>query len=150
MKLETYAKIGIISGIAIAVLVGVDLTIMVLNHEFGVNFRDLTHTISEKQQEEILNSFYELPEYIAFKERYPDSRSEVKNDIRRVQLILSQYEASTQNGLELEITQHYFEDTIHVDAKCDIHQRNSDIRRQAQGGIAYDYIKTTTCVNPAQ
>ena len=71
MKLETYAKIGIISGIAIAVLVGVDLTLMVLNHEFGVNFRDLTHTISEKQQEEILDSFYELPEYIAFKERYP-------------------------------------------------------------------------------
>lgn len=66
MKLETYAKIGIVSGIVLAAIVGGNLTIMVLNHEFGMNFHNVGK-MSEAKQQEIIDSFYDLPEYKAFK-----------------------------------------------------------------------------------
>ena len=150
MKLETYAKIGIVSGILVAILVGIDLTLMVLNHEFGYDFRERQYNLSEKQQQEILDGFYTMPEYIAFKDRYPDSRSQLQITESQVRLILTQYEPSRQNGLKMEITQHASDDFVYLEARCDAVDRKSGLRQNAEGGFVFDYIKTTPCVNPSQ
>ena len=150
MKLETYAKIGIITGIAIATLVGINLTIMVLNHEFGYDFRDMRYGLSGNERQEILDSFSELPEYIAFMERYPDSSVQTRASERDVRMEITKYDPTTQNGLRLEISQHGFDDHVYTEANCDSFKRNSGIREHAREGMTLDYIKTTPCVESVQ
>ncbi len=147
MKLESYAKIGIISAIVMFGVLSANFTVMILNHEFGFSFHDLNN-FDGKQKQEILNEFYKLEEYKLFKERFPDSRSNIQDDDRRLELKLSQYEPSTENGLTLRISQHFTQDYAEIKAECDPGSRNFGFRTHASDGLAYDFIKTTSCLDP--
>ena len=147
MQLESYAKIGIIAAIVMFGVLTANFTVMILNHEFGYGFHDW-NVFNDKQKEEITNEFYELEEYKLFKERFPDSRLNIYDQGSRLELTLSQYEPSTENGLTLQLSQRSERSDADISVRCDITSRNSGLRTHADGGLAYDFIKTTSCLDP--
>ena len=150
MKLETYAKIGILSGIVLASLVAVGFTLMILHHEFDIRFDRTDYLFSEEDQQKMLNSFYELPEYKKFKELYPDSLDNIMIDNHRIELIVMQYEPSTENALLLEIRQDNNDNNPHLHAHCDAMKRKAGVRMDASDVMIIEFIKSTECLSPTE
>lgn len=149
MNLQTYGKIGIIAAVVMFGILTANFTIMILNHEFGFRFHD-SQDLSETQKQKLIDGFYELPEYKAFKDRYQDSQVNIYDQGNRVELSVSQYEPSTQNGLVLRIEQSDVRYSADIQVTCDVPNRSNGIRTHANDGLAYDFIKTTPCVNPSK
>ena len=148
MNLETYAKIGIITGIVLACLVASGFTIMILHHEFNMRFDETLFSIEDAEKK--LTNFVNLSDYKIFKEMYPDSKIEKRINNHRVEMTLMQFESTTGNALMLEIRQDYDDKTPYIEAKCDSVKRTSGTRTEASGVMVEDFIKTTGCLNPSQ
>ena len=123
---------------------------MILHHEFDIRFDRADYLFSEKDQQEMLDSFYKLPEYEKFKEMYPDSLDKIKIDNYRIQLIVMQYEPSTENALLLEIRQDGNDESPHLQAHCDAMKRKAGVRMDAQEVMIIEFIKSTECLSPAE
>ncbi|MGY5148786.1 MAG: hypothetical protein ACW9W3_01850 [Candidatus Nitrosopumilus sp. bin_68KS] len=150
MKLETYAKIGILSGMVLASLVAVGFTLMILHHEFDIRFDRTNYLFSEEDQQKVLNSFYNLPEYKKFKELYPDSLDKIKLDNYRIMLTVMQYEPTTENALLLEIRQDNNDGSPNLQAHCDAIKRKAGERMNAEEVMIIEFIKSTECLSPAE
>lgn len=151
MKLETLAKIGIITGIILAIIVSAGYVIMILNHEFDMEFSNQFRIISDERKEKIVNELLELQVAKIFIELYPNYLIDTRYSNYEVRITLVQYEPSTENALTLELNKNYDEsDDPYMHAHCDTMKRKSGERRDASGIIAIEFIKNTDCVKPVQ
>jgi len=152
VKLETFGKIGIMSGIIVAGLVAADITLMVLDQFFDISFRQYERNLSEQDKKDALNMIKNSPEYMLFKEKYPNSNDRFDAYQQRVELEVSQYHPETENALVLKIELEpywYYND---VQAYCDVVDRDNydGMRLDSRGGMVIDFIKNTKCLDNLQ
>ena len=130
MKLETYAKIGIIFGIT-ALVVGLFLMVVVHTHHIR---EEIGHWFVD--QEGLINEFKNSEPYFIFIEMYPVHVEEIetRND-GSVRVEISAFSIETGNQLELR---YYFEheERERVNARCD--QHNNNYRTQLGTNSAFE------------
>lgn len=149
MNLETFGKIGIISGIIVAGLVAADITLMVLDEFFDVSFRQYERNLSEQDKKDAFTMIQNSPEYLLFKERYPGSHDRYDAYQQRVEVEVSQYDPKTENALVLKIEVEPYWSYNDVNAYCDVvdHDNYQTMRLDARGGMVLDFIKNTKCLD---
>ena len=152
MKLETFGKIGIVSGIIVASLVAADITLMVLDGFFDISFRQYERNLSEADKKESLNMIKDSPEYLLFKEKYPNSNDRFDAFQNRVELEVSQYHPETENALVLKFEVEPYWSYNRVNAYCDVadHDNYNGMRLRAEGSLVIDFIKNNKCLDNLQ
>lgn len=152
MKLETFGKIGIISGIIVAGLVAADITLMVLDEFFDVGFKQYERNLSEQDKVDAFYRIQNSPEYLLFKEIYPDSHDRFDAFKQRVEVQVTQYDPKTENGLVLKIEAEPYWYYTEVNAYCDVvdYDNYQSVRLNADGGMVLDFIKNTKCLDSLQ
>lgn len=152
MKLETFGKIGIVSGIIIASLVGVDITLMVLDEFFDISFRQYERNLTEQDKTDAINIIKNSPEYLLFKDKYPNSNDRIDTYSERVQIEVSQYHPETENALILKIELEPYWSYNDIQAYCDVadHDNYNGMRLDSRGSVVIDFIKNNKCLDNLQ
>jgi plastocyanin len=166
MQLQTFAKIGICSGIAAIVIFSVLFGLMMvsqLQNEFGTLFLD-----HDKKLDEMKN----MDSFILLNEKYPDAYTIENKNRHRVGLETFAYNFQTGNLLKLNLQYEPWEDRIREHVRCDV--RDHHLRQElsfgsahtasfvtedlvpypriflsegnAEGAFASDFIKYTNCL----
>lgn len=122
MQLQTYAKIGIVTGIAsLAILTPLIALSFYLQaeHEFARLFVDTKKQLQLMKSSESFNNFLE---------RYPDAIVEERDRRHDVEIDVRAFSSITGNELRLRMGYDYWDSRIYSHAECEIHDR--EIRQQ--------------------
>ncbi len=146
MKLETYAKIAIVFGIAIScILAGI-----VLSYSLGdiLNRYGLDEQIAWAfiNKDEIKQQMMETSSYKSFIERFPDYREEIFNDRYRMQLSVEEINSTTMNSLQLKLSYTLDRSNINEDVICRSLDSHKQISRTYETAFTDVFIKTTDCL----
>jgi len=146
MKLETYAKIAIVFGIAIScVLAGI-----VLSYSLGdvLNRYGLDEQIAWAfvNKDEIKQQMMETPSYKSFIERFPDYREEIIQDRHRIQLSVEEINPTTMISLQLTLSYTLGRSNIDEDIICRTLDSYKQIARTYETAFTDVFIKNTDCL----
>lgn len=122
MHLHTYAKIGIVVGIACLVILTPLIALsfyLQAEHEFSRLFVDTKKQLQLMKEKESFKNFLE---------RYPDAIVEERDRRHNVEINVRAFSDITGNVLHLGLGYDYYDDRIYEHAGCDIHDR--EIRQQ--------------------
>lgn len=117
MQLQTYAKIGIIVGIAVLVIFVPIIALSIylqVEHDFARLFVDGNKQLQLMKAKE---------SYKNFLDRYPDPIIEERNTRGNVELEVRTYSSITGNELQLRLGYDYYDDRIYERAECQVGDR---------------------------
>lgn len=158
MQLQTYAKIGIVVGIAsLAILTPFFAISAYLQHE-----SDFVRLFVDEGKQ--LQMMKVKESYKNFLERYPDAMVEERDRRHNVELDVRAFDNEIGNELRLNLSYDYWDDRIYERTDCDVH--NSKFRQQlgpipdveleiplsfysnghARDQYAAEFIKHTNCL----
>jgi len=144
MKLETYLKAGIVSGIVLVACTIVFGILPDFANRYDNYFRQNgVPTISEG---EVKAKYLESDEYKSFSERFPDHNVEFWYGNNESRFGAVAYNPETKNALILNMRYDTWSDQMNKDVQCSTTKLVSGNRYNADGLMVIPFIKSTECL----
>ena len=150
--MEKLPKIAIYLAIGIGVTIFGMFLYSILPHMIQNSSNDWERAIGgmAETDEKVLALFEEHPSYIAFYETYPDAKQELNSRGRgdgNLQVGIMNFD--TGNQLLLEMYYDKWNDSVHVNVRCNVMGDNGDRHRNlhAEGLFAEDFIRNIDCLD---
>jgi len=146
MNLETYTKVAIIFGIAIACV----LTGIVLSYSIGdvLNIYDVGDEIrwALTDKNEIITQMKNSTSYVSFIDRFPNYREEIVENRYEIELQIETINRTTMNVLELTFVYSEDHSIIREDTRCYNLNNMGNHVRVFESAFTDVYIEKTNCL----
>ncbi len=149
--MERLPKFAIYLAIGIGVIIFSLFLYSILPHIIENSSRDWDRALGSGMNNEDLKAmFYAEPAYLIFKEKYPDaieSYEERRNGEGRLNLEMYNYTNFNQIQLDIDYNRHNGNVDVRVNCEIQIPGSDRDMRRDARGDGAADFIEKMDCLN---
>ena len=142
--MQRLQKIAYVVGISIAVSVFVLFLYSFLPHLIQNDQWERVDGL-KLTDEELLKEFKIHPAYVAFYERFPDAKEELRNERHGGQLEVGVANFEDNNYLTLHLYFNNHDDDINANVNCD--SSNDTQNRHANGLFVIEFIKQTNCLD---
>jgi len=148
---ERLPKFAIYLAIGIGVIIFSLVLFTILPHIIENSSRDWERAMGNGMTEDDLKAmFYAEPAYLIFKEKYPDaieSYEERRNGEGRINLVMYNYTSFSEIRLDMDYNRHNGNVDVRVNCEVPIPGNDREMRRDARGDGAADFIEKMDCLN---
>ena len=149
--MDKLPKFAIYLAIAIGVIIFALILYTILPHIIENSSRDWDRALGNGMTDDDFKAlFYAEPAYSVFKEKYPDAIESYENRGRgegRLNLVMYNY--TNFNEIRLDINYNRYNENVDVRVNCQvtIPGNEREMRRNAEGDGAVDFIEKMDCLN---